>query len=163
ELRNLTVVGDDDQSIYAWRGAEPKNLLHFDKDFPDAEAIKLEQNYRSTQMILDAANAVIAQNVSRHDKRLWTERSGRALILWEETGDERAEGEFIAAAIHGLVNTENRSWGDVAILYRTHAQSRVLEEMMRASRIDYRIVGGISFFQRKEVKDIRAYLRLICL
>jgi DNA helicase-2/ATP-dependent DNA helicase PcrA len=163
ERRNLTVVGDDDQSIYAWRGAEPKNLLEFDRDYPDATAIKLEQNYRSTQTILDAANGVISKNTERHEKRLWTERKGGEPILWEESMDERGEAEFIAAAIQGLVINEQREWGDVAVLYRTHAQSRTLEEMMRANRIDYRIVGGVSFFQRKEIKDIRAYLRLICL
>ncbi len=161
QTRNLTVVGDDDQSIYSWRGAEPRNLLDFKRDYPDAESVKLEQNYRSTSVILNAANAVISNNRDRHSKRLWTDREGGEPILWEEVSDERAEGEFVAAAIEGLVATENREWGDIAILYRTHAQSRVLEEKLLARRIDYKIVGGVSFFQRREVKDVRAYLRLV--
>jgi DNA helicase II / ATP-dependent DNA helicase PcrA len=160
--RNLTVVGDDDQSIYAWRGAEPRNLLDFDRDFPDATPIRLEQNYRSTQVILDAANALIGKNQDRHDKSLWTERAGGDPILWEECDDERAEADFIARAIAGLVGEDGREPGDFAVLYRTHAQSRVLEEMLRRSRIPYRIVGGVSFFQRREIKDVRAYLRLLC-
>jgi DNA helicase II / ATP-dependent DNA helicase PcrA len=159
--RNLTVVGDDDQSIYSWRGAEPRNLLDFDRDFPDARVVKLEQNYRSTAMILDAANAVISRNRDRHVKALWTEREGGDPILWEEAADERAEADFIARAITGLVAEEGRDWGDMAILYRTHAQSRVLEEQLRRHRIDYRIVGGVSFFQRREIKDALAYLRLM--
>ncbi len=159
--RNLTVVGDDDQSIYSWRGAEPRNLLDFDRDFPDAEIIKLEQNYRSTQMILDAANGVISRNLDRKPKALWTEAEGGEPILWEELEDERGEGELIARAIAGLVDSEGRSWGEMAVLYRTHSQSRVLEEQLRRYRIDYRIVGGVSFFQRREIKDILAYLRLL--
>jgi DNA helicase-2/ATP-dependent DNA helicase PcrA len=158
---NLTVVGDDDQSIYSWRGAEPRNLLNFDVDFPGAEIVKLEQNYRSTSVILDAANAVIADNLDRHPKELWTDREGGELVLWESASDERAEAAFIAGAIESLVLDEGREWGDIAVLYRTHAQSRVLEEMLRAARIDYIIVGGISFFQRKEIKDIRSLLRLV--
>ncbi len=159
--RNLTVVGDDDQSIYSWRGAEPRNLLDFKRDYNDAQEIKLEQNYRSTSVILDAANAVISNNRDRHAKRLWTDREGGDPILWEEVSDDRAEGTFVANAIQGLVEEEGREWGDIAILYRTHAQSRVLEEMLLSRGIDYKIVGGVSFFQRKEVKDIRAYLRLV--
>jgi len=159
--RNLTVVGDDDQSIYSWRGAEPRNLLDFDRDFPDAEVIRLEQNYRSTSVILDAANAVIANNVDRRGKNLWTERTGGEPILWEEAADDRGEADFVARAITGLVQEEERSWGDVAILYRTHSQSRLLEEQLRRYRIDYRVIGGVSFFQRREIKDILAYLRLV--
>jgi DNA helicase-2/ATP-dependent DNA helicase PcrA len=158
---NLTVVGDDDQSIYSWRGAEPKNLLEFDIDFPQAEIVKLEQNYRSTSVILDAANAVVASNTDRHPKQLWTDRSGGELVWWEESPDERAEAAFIASAIEALLAEEQRELGDVAVLYRTHAQSRVLEEMMLAHGLSYVIVGGISFFQRKEIKDIRALLRLV--
>jgi DNA helicase II / ATP-dependent DNA helicase PcrA len=161
ETRNLAVVGDDDQAIYSWRGAEPRNLLHFDRDFPDAEVVKLEQNYRSTAVILAAANAVIERNLDRHSKHLWTERAGGEPVLWEEASDDRSEAEFIARAIRGLVSQEGREHGDVAVLYRTHAQSRVLEEMLRLHRIGYRIVGGLSFFQRKEIKDVRAYLRLV--
>jgi DNA helicase-2/ATP-dependent DNA helicase PcrA len=159
--RNLTVVGDDDQSIYSWRGAEPRNLLDFDRDFPDAEVIKLEQNYRSTQVILQASNAIIARNVDRHGKQLWTDREGGDPVLWEECLDERAEADFLARGIAGLCNEEGREWGDFAVLYRTHAQSRVLEEQLRRHGIDYRIVGGVSFFQRREIKDILAYVRLV--
>ena len=161
ETKNLTVVGDDDQSIYSWRGAAPRNLLNFDRDFPQATVIKLEQNYRSTDVILGAANALIARNTQRRGKQLWTDRQGGDPILWEEADTEREEAEFVARAISGLVEHEGRNWGETAILYRTHAQSRVLEEQLRRYRIDYRIVGGLSFFQRREVKDIRAYLRLV--
>ncbi|MCP4444340.1 MAG: UvrD-helicase domain-containing protein [Myxococcales bacterium] len=161
DTRNLTVVGDDDQSIYSWRGAEPRNLLDFKRDYPDSEEVKLEQNYRSTKVILAAANGVIINNQDRHRKQLWTDRDGGELVLWEEVRDERAEGDFVACAIEGLVAEEGREWGDMAILYRTHAQSRVLEEMLRSRGIMYKIVGGVSFFQRREVKDIRAYMRLV--
>lgn len=158
---NLTVVGDDDQSIYSWRGAEPKNLLEFDRDHKRATVIKLEQNYRSTQLILDAANGIIAKNISRRYKALWSERKGGEPVLWEECPDEREEADFIARAMRGLVQQENRNWGDLAVLYRTHAQSRVLEEHLRQHGIEYRIVGGVSFFQRKEIKDALAYMRLV--
>ncbi len=159
--RNLTVVGDDDQAIYGWRGAEPRNLLDFELDFPDAVVIKLEQNYRSTSVILDAANGVISRNTDRHAKSLWTDQDGGEPILWEETADDRSEADFVARAIRGLTGEEGRNWGDMAVLYRTHSQSRVLEEALRVHRIAYRIVGGVSFFQRREIKDIRAYLRLV--
>ena len=159
--RNIMVVGDDDQSIYSWRGAEPRNLLEFDRDFPETEVVKLEQNYRSAGAILRAANAVVAKNIHRRDKQLWTERDSGVPVLWEEAESEREEADFIARAIGGLVAEEGCSWGDVAILYRTHAQSRVLEEQLRRYSIDYCVVGGVSFFQRREVKDIRAYLRLV--
>ncbi|HTE54363.1 MAG TPA: UvrD-helicase domain-containing protein [Kofleriaceae bacterium] len=158
---NLTVVGDDDQAIYGWRGAEPRNLLDFELDFPDAVVVKLEQNYRSTSVILGAANGVISRNLDRHAKRLWTEQDGGEPILWEEAPDDRSEADFVGRAMRGLTNEEGRTWGDLAVLYRTHSQSRVLEEAMRAHRIPYRIVGGVSFFQRREIKDIRAYLRLV--
>ncbi len=158
---NLCVVGDDDQSIYSWRGAEPRNLLDFGRDYPDTAVVKLEQNYRSTQVILDAANAVIAQNRDRHEKALWTEIAGGEPILWEESDSERDEADFIARAIKGLVSAEGRTYADMAVLYRTRAQSRALEEQMRRYDIDYRVVGDISFFQRREIKDTLAYLRLL--
>jgi DNA helicase-2/ATP-dependent DNA helicase PcrA len=158
--RNLCVVGDDDQSIYAWRGAEPRNLLDFDRDWPDAKVVKLERNYRSTSVILAAANAIICKNVDRHAKALWTEKQGGEPILLETTSDERAEAEFIAQAMNGLRQKEGREFGDLAILYRTHAQSRALEESLRARRVPYRIVGGVSFFQRREIKDVLEYVRL---
>ncbi|HTR51369.1 MAG TPA: UvrD-helicase domain-containing protein [Kofleriaceae bacterium] len=159
--RNLTVVGDDDQSIYAWRGAEPRNLLDFDRDFPDATVVKLEQNYRSTQVILDAANGIIRKNRDRHEKSLWTEQGGGDPIEIYQAGDERGEAYFVAQAIRRLLDESSRSPSDVAILYRTNAQSRVLEEHLRAARVPAKVVGAVSFFERKEVKDVIAYLRLL--
>ena len=158
--RNITVVGDDDQSIYAWRGAEPKNLFDFERDFPEAIVIRLEQNYRSTSIILDAANAVIDKNLTRHAKALWTERGGGDPIVWYEAGDDRSEGYYVASQIARLVH-EGLSPGDIAILYRTHAQSRSLEDQLRRHELRYEIVGGLSFYERKEVKDVLAYLRLL--
>ncbi len=159
--RNLTVVGDDDQSIYAWRGAEPRNLLDFDRDFPDATVVKLEQNYRSTQMILDAANGVIRKNRDRHEKSLWTEHTGGDPIEVYQAGDERGEAYFVAQSIRRMLDEGPYSPSDVAILYRTNAQSRVLEEHLRAARVPAKVVGAVSFFERKEVKDVVAYLRLL--
>jgi len=159
--RNLTVVGDDDQSIYAWRGAEPRNLLDFDRDFSDAKVIKLEQNYRSTQTILDAANGIISKNRDRHEKSLWTENGGGDSIEIYQAGDERGEAYFIAQSIRRMLDDGPSSPNDVAILYRTNAQSRVLEEYLRAARVPAKVVGAVSFFERKEVKDVIAYLRLL--
>ena len=159
--RNLTVVGDDDQSIYAWRGAEPRNLLDFDRDFPDATVIKLEHNYRSTQMILDAANGVISKNRDRHEKALWTDQAGGDPIEVYQAGDERGEAYFVAQSIRRLIDEGPDSPSDIAILYRTNAQSRVLEEHLRAARVPARVVGAVSFFERKEVKDVIGYLRIL--
>ncbi|HEX4449315.1 MAG TPA: UvrD-helicase domain-containing protein [Kofleriaceae bacterium] len=159
--RNLTVVGDDDQSIYAWRGAEPRNLLDFDRDFADATVVKLEHNYRSTQVILDAANAIIQHNRDRHPKQLWTDDAGGDLIEVYQAGDERGEAYYVAQSIRRLLDEGPLSPGDVAILYRTNAQSRVLEEHLRAARVPAKVVGAQSFFERKEVKDVVAYLRLL--
>ena len=159
--RNLTVVGDDDQSIYAWRGAEPRNLLDFDRDFSDATVVKLEQNYRSTQMILDAANGVIRKNRDRHEKSLWTEQKAGDPLEVYQAGDERGEAYFVAQSIRKALDEGPYSPGDIAILYRTNAQSRVLEEHLRAARVPARVVGAVSFFERKEVKDVIAYLRLL--
>jgi DNA helicase II / ATP-dependent DNA helicase PcrA len=159
--RNLTVVGDDDQSIYAWRGAEPRNLLDFDRDFPDAKVIKLEQNYRSTQTILDAANGIIRKNCDRHEKSLWTDRGGGEPIEIYQAGDERGEAYFVAQSIRRLLDDGPASPTDIAILYRTNAQSRVLEEHLRAARVPAKVVGAVSFFERKEIKDVIAYLRLL--
>ncbi|HEX3476846.1 MAG TPA: UvrD-helicase domain-containing protein [Kofleriaceae bacterium] len=159
--RNLTVVGDDDQSIYAWRGAEPRNLLDFDRDFADARVIKLEQNYRSSQTILDAANGIIRKNRDRHEKSLWTDRGGGEPIEIYQAGDERGEAYFVAQAIRRLLDDGPASPSDIAILYRTNAQSRVLEEHLRAARVPAKVVGAVSFFERKEVKDVIAYLRLL--
>ncbi|MGE0549621.1 MAG: ATP-dependent helicase [Kofleriaceae bacterium] len=160
--RNLTVVGDDDQSIYAWRGAEPRNLLDFDRDFPDATVIKLEQNYRSTQTILDAANGIIRHNRDRHEKSLWTDSGLGDQIEVYQAGDERGEAYFIARAIRQALDDGPLSPNDIAVLYRTNAQSRVLEEHLRAARVPAKVVGAVSFFERKEVKDVLAYLRLLC-
>ena len=159
--RNLTVVGDDDQSIYAWRGAEPRNLLDFDRDFPDAKVIKLEQNYRSTQTILDAANGVIRKNRDRHEKSLWTEKGGGEPLEVYQAGDERGEAYFIAQSIRQAIDDGPRSPNEIAILYRTNAQSRVLEEHLRAARVPAKVVGAQSFYERKEIKDVVAYLRLL--
>jgi DNA helicase II / ATP-dependent DNA helicase PcrA len=159
--RNLTVVGDDDQSIYAWRGAEPRNLLDFDVDFPDARVVKLEQNYRSNQTILDAANRVIARNVARHDKSLWTEQGHGHPIEAFRSFDDRGEAGFVAAAVRELVASSAIKASDVAVMYRTNAQSRALEEQLRAARIPVRIAGGASFFERREIRDLVAYLRLL--
>ena len=159
--RNLTVVGDDDQSIYAWRGAEPRNLLDFDRDFPDAKVVKLEQNYRSTQTILDAANGIIRKNRDRHEKSLWTDKGGGESIEVYQAGDERGEAYFIAQSIRRALDDGPISPNEIAILYRTNAQSRVLEEHLRAARVPAKIVGAVSFYERREVKDVVAYLRLL--
>jgi DNA helicase-2/ATP-dependent DNA helicase PcrA len=159
--RNLTVVGDDDQSIYAWRGAEPRNLLDFDRDFPDAKVIKLEQNYRSTQTILDTANCIIRKNRDRHEKSLWTDKGTGDSIELYQAGNERAEATFIAQSIRRMLDDGPSSPNDIAILYRTNAQSRVLEEHLRSARVPAKVVGAVSFFERREVKDVIAYLRLL--
>ena len=160
ESRNLCVVGDDDQSIYGWRGADIRNILDFEKDYPDATVIKLEQNYRSTANILDAANQVIAHNTGRKEKRLWTEMGeGEAIHLYA-AGDERDEAAWIADRIRQM-NRRGKPYGDVAVLYRTNAQSRVLEDMLMRANIPYKVFGGQRFYDRKEVRDILAYLRVI--
>lgn len=159
--RNICVVGDADQSIYGWRGADIQNILDFEKDYPDAKVIKLEQNYRSTQVILDAANAVIENNTGRKPKNLWTENKSGQEIVYFEAADNRDEARFIVEQIQNLQNTEHRKLSDMAILYRTNAQSRSFEEMLVKSGINYSIVGGLKFYERKEIKDIIAYLRVI--
>lgn len=158
--RNLCAVGDDDQSIYAFRGADVSILLRFEQDFPDARVIKLEQNYRSTQVILDAANAVVAHNEGRKSKNLWTERQGGDQLLLHSATDARAEGRFIAQQIKSLVG-QRSGFKDFVVLYRTNSQSRLLEEAMIQQSIPYKIVGGVRFFERKEIKDILAYLSLL--
>ena len=160
ESRNLCVVGDDDQSIYGWRGADIRNILDFEKDYPDATVIKLEQNYRSTANILDAANQVIAHNTGRKDKRLWTEADGGEKIKIFCAGDERDEAAWIADNLRSL-SLNGEKLGDAAVLYRTNAQSRVMEEMLRRANIPYMIFGGQKFYERREIKDIIAYLRVI--
>ena len=160
ESRNLCVVGDDDQSIYGWRGADIRNILDFEDDYPDAKVIKLEQNYRSTANILDAANQLIANNEGRKDKRLWTEHPDGDKIQVYRAGDEHDESMWIAGQILNL-QKQGMSYGDTAILYRTNAQSRVPEEMLMRCNIPYKVFGGQKFYERKEIKDILAYLRVI--
>jgi DNA helicase-2/ATP-dependent DNA helicase PcrA len=157
--RNLAVVGDPDQSIYRWRGADLRNILDFEQDFPEAKIVKLEQNYRSTQVILDAATAVIGQNRNRKDKRLWTDRKGGDLIRYFRGGDELEEADFVTRTAHsGLGSSPDCT---VAVLYRTNAQSRVIEDALMRSGLAYRIVGGVRFYERKEIKDALAYLKLL--
>lgn len=160
ESRNLCVVGDDDQSIYGWRGADIRNILDFEVDFPDAKVIKLEQNYRSTSNILDAANQLIANNAGRKDKKLWTEEGEGEKIRVYTASDEHEESMWIAGQILSLQRS-GESYGSTAILYRTNAQSRVPEEILMKSGIPYRVFGGQKFYERKEIKDILAYLRVI--
>lgn len=158
--RNLCVVGDDDQSIYGWRGADIRNILSFEKDYPDATVIKLEQNYRSTANILDAANQVIAHNEGRMEKMLWTEAKEGDPIRVFCAGSERDEASWVCDRIQQLKFT-GHDFGQMSILYRSNAQSRVLEDMLVRAGIPYRIYGGLRFYDRKEVKDIVAYLRVI--
>jgi DNA helicase-2/ATP-dependent DNA helicase PcrA len=157
--RNLCVVGDPDQSIYRWRGADLRNILDFEQDFPDARIVKLEQNYRSTQVILDAASAVIRRNRNRKDKRLWTEQRGGEKILYVRSGDEIEEADFVARAIRDA--QRGRRDRLVAVLYRTNAQSRALEDALMRDGLPYRIIGGVRFYERREIKDALAYLRLV--
>lgn len=161
EHNNLAVVGDDWQSIYSWRGADFRNILRFEKDYPDCTVIKLEQNYRSTKHILDAAHAVITKNSQRSDKRLWTAAGDGKPVQIAQVNGERAEGEAVVSRIRNGVDSGLRRYGDYAVLYRTNAQSRSVEEAFIHYGIPYRIVGGQRFYDRKEVKDIMAYLRII--
>ncbi len=160
-FQNLCVVGDSDQSIYRWRGADIGNILSFEKDYPRARAILLEQNYRSSKRILQAANEVIEKNANRKPKKLWTENPEGNKIVYYRASNEQDECYFVAGIIKQLVDIQNRKTSDFAILYRTNAQSRVMEEILLKSNISYKIVGGIKFYDRKEIKDILAYLRLI--
>jgi len=159
--RNLFVVGDDDQSIYRWRGADLRNILDFARDYPDCSTFRLEQNYRSSRNILDAAHSVVVHNQGRHEKKLWTERGPGEKVLLMEAFNEREEAELIVERIHQEMGRAKRSNRDFAILYRTNAQSRVLEDAMRRYSIAYVIVGGIRFYERKEIKDVLAYLRVV--
>ncbi len=160
KYRNLCVVGDDDQSIYKFRGANIRNILSFEEHYPEAETLKLEQNYRSTGNILKAANSVIANNLGRKDKELWTEKDEGPLLLVKEVERDYEEAEFIASQIEKKVKKGAR-YQDFAILYRTNAQSRILEEKLIFSNIPYRIIGGVNFYSRLEIKDLLAYLKTI--
>ena len=159
--RNLAVVGDDDQSIYQFRGADVRNILSFEHDYPDAQIVKLEQNYRSTQMILDAAYHVIKANPNRAEKRLWTDRPGGPKVVVAQTYDEQEEAQAVAREAMRLVAEGDNRLGDIAVLYRTNAQSRALEEVLLRRGVPYRLIGGLRFYERREVKDVMAYLRLI--
>ncbi len=176
--RNLSVVGDDDQSIYSWRGADLRNILDFENDYPDAKVVKLEQNYRSTQTILDAAHSVVSRNAGRKDKRLWTDRGTGTQITLFDAYNEYEEAEFVARQVEKLVGSAKRGgmtalltsraddedgtlrYGDIAVTYRINAQSRVIEESLMRFGIPYQLVGGVRFYERREVKDALAYLRL---
>jgi len=159
--RNLCVVGDDDQSVYGWRGANVQNILDFERDYPEAKVMKLEQNYRSTQKILKAANEVVSHNYNRKGKKLWTENDEGDQIILYQASDEHDESRYIAGKIRELSDSEGRRYSDFAILYRTNAQSRVLEEHLMKEGIPYRIYSGVKFYERQEIKDILAYLRLV--
>jgi DNA helicase II / ATP-dependent DNA helicase PcrA len=160
-FKNLCVVGDSDQSIYRWRGADIANILSFEKDYPNASVILLEQNYRSTKRILLAANKVIENNNNRKAKNLWTENAEGNKICYYRADSEQGEAQFVIGKIKEMVDSGKRKASDIAILYRTNAQSRVMEEALLKSNIEYAIVGGIKFYDRKEIKDILGYLRLI--
>ena len=160
KYRNITCVGDDSQSIYSFRGANYKNILNFEKDYKDAKVILLEQNYRSTSTILDAANSVIKNNKQKKDKNLWTARGVGEKIQYYRAYNEKDETGFVVHKINELIN-KGIDYKDIAVLYRTNAQSRVLEEEMLKENLPYRIIGSINFYSRKEIKDLLAYLRLI--
>jgi len=159
--RNICVVGDDDQSIYGWRGAEIKNILQFEHDFDNTVVIRLEQNYRSTKNILTAANSVIKNNLVRHVKKLWTERPCGDKITINYARSDYNEADWVAQSIVEKVSKEGRSWADFAVLYRMNAQSRLIEDSLRRESIPYTIVGGHKFYERKEIKDVLAYLCLL--
>ncbi len=164
ERHNVCVVGDEDQSIYSWRGADIRNILDFEKDFGEAKVIRLEQNYRSTQSILEAASAVVANNVKRKGKRLWTERQGGAKIGYYEAPDAENESLFAADFISNYIRKAGENGEDnprVAVLYRLNSQSRLVEEAMRRYQLPYQVVGGFSFYERAEIKDMISYLKLI--
>ena len=161
EHQNICVVGDDDQSIYGWRGADIRNILEFEKDYDDVHVVKLEQNYRSTQIILDAANTVISNNIERKRKRLWSEKKDGEPIKIQVAQDEIEESDFVADMIAKISREQNRSYKDFAVLYRANAQSRSVEDALNRSQIPYNIYGGTKFYERKEIKDLIAYLRVI--
>ena len=160
KYQNLMVVGDDDQSIYSWRGADISNILDFEQDFPKAKVVKLEENYRSTGHILAAANAVVRHNSQRKDKKLFTSSGDGEKIQAYQASDERDEGRWIAAEIEKL-HVKGTSYDDMAVFYRTNAQSRILEDMFLRAGVPYKIVGGTRFFDRAEIRDVMAYLKMI--
>lgn len=161
KYRNLCVVGDDDQSVYGWRGADVQNILDFERDYPEAHVLKLEQNYRSTQTILDAANEVVKHNQGRKEKALWTENEKGNPIVYYVAEQEHDEARYVAERIQRLMDAEGRRFNDFAVLYRTNAQSRTLEERFMKEGIPYRVFSGLKFYERMEIKDILAYLRVL--
>lgn len=161
KYQNVCVVGDPDQSIYQFRGANIRNILEFESDFPNARVINLEQNYRSTQTILDAANELIKNNRSRKPKNLWTANDSGTALCWYQAENEHDEAIFVASEIERLRRDENKAFKDFALFYRTNAQSRVFEEIFLNSNLPYKIVGGLKFYERMEVKDLLAYLRVV--
>src|SRR3954453_10527062 len=158
---SICVVGDSDQSIYSFRSADIRNILEFEETFPDATVIVLEQNYRSTQTILDAANAVIANNLLRKPKALWTEQVGGELITRYHAEDEHDEASWVVQEMNRLHHNEGKRWGDMAVFYRANAQSRVFEDELRRRNIPYKVIGGAGFYERREIKDVLAYLRAV--
>ncbi|WP_425803450.1 DNA helicase PcrA [Desulfitobacterium sp. Sab5] len=161
KYRNLCVVGDDDQSIYMFRGADVQNILDFERDYPEAKVLKLEQNYRSTKHILDAANSVVSNNTERKEKSLWTENEEGNPLVYYVAENEHDESRYIAERIQRLRDVEGRKFNDFAILYRTNAQSRVIEERFMKQGVPYRIFSGLKFYERMEIKDMLAYLRIL--
>lgn len=160
-FKNICVVGDADQSIYGWRGADMQNILDFEKDYPEAKVVLLEENYRSTKKILQAANDVIQNNRNRRDKKLWTQNDDGEQIVYYRANDERDEAIFVASTIDNLVRETGKNFKDFAVLYRTNAQSRTIEEALLKSNIPYTMVGGTKFYSRKEIRDVISYLNLI--
>ncbi len=161
KFKNICVVGDADQSIYGWRGADMSNILNFEKDYPNAQVVLLEQNYRSSRNILQAANGVIKNNANRKEKNLWTDNKEGEPIIYYRAQSEHDEARYIVSQMQDQVAEKGRKYGDFAILYRTNAQSRVIEDTLLKSNIRYRMVGGRKFYDRKEIRDVMAYLRLI--
>jgi len=159
--QNICVVGDEDQSIYKWRGADIRNILDFEQDYPGAQVVKLEQNYRSSKTIIKAAGEVIRNNKSRKDKTLWTENEVGTPIIRAQLPDERSEAELVVSEIKRLAENDRRTFGEFSIFYRTNAQSRQFEDVFRREKIPYQIVGGLRFYDRKEIKDILAYLKVV--
>ena len=158
---NVAAVGDDDQSIYGWRGADVRNMQDFLKDFPGAKLVRLEENYRSTQVVLDAANGVIAENSGRIGKTLTTRRRGGESVTLVAAADERDEAEWVVRELQKRSAAADWQYREMAVLYRTNSQSRALEEAFRRAGVPYRLIGAISFYERREVKDLLAYLRLV--
>ncbi len=158
---NICVVGDEDQSIYSWRGADIRNILDFEEIYPDATVMKLEQNYRSSKNIIEAASFVIDRNTLRKGKKMWTENPAGEEILIIESHNEKSEAEYISQTVKRLWKEESVSLNEIAVFYRTNAQSRVIEDQLRANQIPYKIIGGIKFYERKEIKDLLAYVRLL--